>query len=380
MPANEWNFLLAASSPDPSQSLLNHIRTLLEQSLDWEDVLRLADRHGTTALLYQNLMPLDVAPPAVLTALRRSYEHNVHKSLFLMRELIRILDCFNSESIEAIPYKGVVLSESYYGDMASRQCGDMDLFVRKRDVLRTKKLAGDLGYTPRVAIPEDAEDDYVATGCEYTFDCAAGKNLLELQWALQPRFCAVDFDMDGLFERAVTVPIAGRLVKTLSPEDLLLVLSLHASKHVWGRLIWLCDIVRIVKREELNWGWIQSQARKLGIERILHITLLQTNQLLNMEIPAPIESAVHADRAALAFSEKISRAVAEGATYGEEQVSYFRLMMRLRERRTDRLRFLLRLTFTPGPGEWATIRLPKALFPLYRLVRLARLASRFARD
>ncbi|MGC2542884.1 MAG: hypothetical protein WA372_16900, partial [Candidatus Sulfotelmatobacter sp.] len=88
----------------------------------------------------------------------------------------------------------------------------------------------------------------------------------------------------------------------------------------------------------------------------------------------------HADRAALAFSEKISRAVAEGATYGEEQVSYFRLMMRLRERRTDRLRFLLRLTFTPGPGEWATIRLPKALFPLYRLVRLARLASRFARD
>ncbi|MGA7168002.1 MAG: nucleotidyltransferase family protein, partial [Candidatus Sulfotelmatobacter sp.] len=85
MPANEWNFLLAASSPDPSQSLLNHIRTLLEQSLDWEDVLRLADRHGTTALLYQNLMPLDVAPPAVLTALRRSYEHNVHKSLLLMR-------------------------------------------------------------------------------------------------------------------------------------------------------------------------------------------------------------------------------------------------------------------------------------------------------
>ena len=104
------------------------------QSLDWEDVLRLADRHGTTSLLYQNLMPLDVAPPAVLTSLRRSYEHNVHKSLFLMRELIRILDCFNSESIEVIPYKGVVLSESYYGDMASRQCGDMDLFVRKQDV------------------------------------------------------------------------------------------------------------------------------------------------------------------------------------------------------------------------------------------------------
>lgn len=347
--------------------------------MDWEEILRLADRHGTTSLLYQNLTPLNIAPPSVSTSLRQSYERNIHKALFLTRELIRVLDCLNTRGIEAIPYKGAVLSETYYGDMALRQSGDMDLFVRKQDVPRAKKLVGDLGYMPRVPIPAAAEDDYIATGCEYTFDSAVGKNLLELQWALQPRFCAVDFDMDGLFERAVTVTIAGKNVKTPSPQDLLLVLSLHAAKHVWGRLIWLCDIAQIVKRERLNWEWIQSQARELGIERILHITLLLTNRFLNLEIPAPIESSVLADRAALAFSEKIALAVAEGVTYAEEQVSYFRLMMRLRERRTDRLRFLARLTFTPGPGEWEAIRLPKPLFPLYRVVRLARLASRFAR-
>jgi hypothetical protein len=378
--ANEWNLLLAASSPDLSQSLLNRIRILLEQPLNWEEVLRLADCHGTTSLLYQNLNPLNVVPPAVLASLHRSCEHNIHKSLFLARELICILDCLNGSCIEVIPYKGVVLSEAYYGDMTLRQSGDMDLFVRKQDVLRAKNVVRDLGYTPRVSIPEDAEEDYIATGCEYTFDCTAGKNLLELQWSLQPRFCAVDFDMDGLFQRAVTVPIAGRQVKTPSPEDLLLVLSLHAAKHAWGRLIWLCDIAQIVKRERLNWEWIRSQARELGVERILHITLLLTNHFLNLAIPAPIESAVLADRSALAFTEKIAVDVAEGATYEERQVSYFRLMMRLRERRMDRLRFLTRLTFTPGPGEWATVRLPRPLFPLYRVVRLGRLATRLARS
>ena len=71
--------------------------------------------------------------------------------------------------------------------------------------------------------------------------------------------------------------------------------------------------------------------------------------------------------------------MARGVSYEEQQVSYFRLMMRLREHRADRLRFLTRLTFTPGPGEWEVVRLPKPLFPLYRLVRLARLASKFAR-
>ena len=88
-----------------------------------------------------------------------------------------------------------------------------------------------------------------------------GRNLLELQWALQPRFYAVDFDMDGLFERAVNVAVAGRRVKTPSPEDLLLVLSVHAAKHVWGRLIWLCDIVQILKLGNLNWDWVRAHAR-----------------------------------------------------------------------------------------------------------------------
>jgi len=196
---------------------------------------------------------------------------------------------------------------------------------------------------------------------------------------LQPRFYAVDFDMDGVFDRAVSVTVAGRPVKTPSAEDLLLILSLHAAKHVWGRLIWLCDIARIVKLENLNWEWIQSQARQHGIECILHTTLLLTKSLLGAPIPAPIERAILSDEAAHAFAEQIAVSVAAGVVYEEEKVSCFRLMMRLRERRIDRLRFLSRLTFTPGPGEWEAVRLPRLLFPFYRLVRLARLASRFVR-
>jgi putative nucleotidyltransferase-like protein len=370
----EWNFILAASSPDLREKLF------FEKPLDWDAMLRLADQHGVSSLLYQNLMRVQSAVPAsALASLRQEYQQNVYKSLFLARELIRILDCLDALGTAVIPYKGLVMSEVYYGDMAMRRSGDMDLFVRRQDVARIKNAVRDLGYTPRVPIPQHAEADYIASGYEYTFDSPAGKNLLELQWALQPRFYAVDFDMDGLFERAVNVTVAGRRVKTPSPEDLLLVLSVHAAKHVWGRLIWLCDIARILKRENLNWDWVQFQARAVGVEMILNITLLLTNRFLATAIPAPIESAIAADRAALAFVEPIAASVVAGVIYEGEKVSYFRLMMRLRERPSDRLRFLTRLTFTPGPGEWEAVRLPKLLFPFYRIVRLARLASRFAR-
>jgi hypothetical protein len=263
--------------------------------------------------------------------------------------------------------------------MALRQSGDMDLFVRRHDVARIKSAVRELGYTQRVPIPEAAEEDYIASGYECTFDSPAGKNLLELQWALQPRFYAVDFDMDGLFERAVKVEVAGRRVQTPSSEDLLLVLSVHAAKHVWGRLIWLGDIAQILKLGNLNWDLVQARARELGIERILHVTLLLANRLLGTPIPAPIGGPILEDRVAGAFADEIAVDVGRGVTYEEQQVSYFRLMMQLRERKRDRLRFLTRLTFTPGPGEWETVRLPRPWFPLYRLVRLARLASRFAR-
>jgi hypothetical protein len=378
--AIEWNLLLAASSVDPGESNLVRMRRLLEKPVDWDSVLRLADHHGTSSLLCQNLSRFGgLIPSPVLASLRQRYERNIHKSLFLARELMRILECLAALGLEVVPYKGVVLSEVYYGDMALRQSGDLDLFVRKRDVVRIKGALGELGYTSRLVIPEDVMKDYIASGYEWTFDSPAGPNLLELQWALQPRFYAVDFDMRGLFKRAVKVTVAGQLVKTPSSEDLLLVLAVHAAKHVWGRLIWLCDIAQVLKIRNLDWNRVQDRAREIGVERILRITLLLANKLLAVEIPAPIEGAILADRAALVFADEIAANLAAGVSYHVEQVSYFRLMMRLRERRVDRVRFLTRLTFTPGPGEWGAVRLPRALFPLYRVVRLARLAGRLGR-
>ncbi len=378
--APEWDLLLAASSADTGESALDRIRRLLEKPVEWEMLLRLAENHGTSSLLYLNLLRLaDLVPSSTLASLRQRYERNIYKSLFLTRELMRIVDRLDQLGIDAVPYKGLVMSEVYYGDMALRQSGDMDLFVRKRDVGRIKSALRDLEYTTRLVIPDEVLEDYIAAGYEWTFDSPAGPNLLELQWALQPRFYAVDFDIEGLFERAVKVTVAGRAVKTPSPEDLLLVLSVHAAKHVWGRLIWLCDIAQILKREKLDWDRVQDRSREFGIERILHVTLLLANWFLATAFPAAIESAVLADAAARDLADEIAGALAAGVSYDTQKTSYFRLMVRLRERRADRLRFLARLTFTPGPGEWEAVRLPGALSPLYRVVRLARLMGRFTR-
>jgi len=210
------------------------------------------------------------------------------------------------------------------------------------------------------------------------FDAQAGQNLLEVQWAILPGFYAIDFKQEDLFRRAVSISVAGHMMKTPSPEDLFLVLSVHAAKHVWGRLIWLCDLARIMVLPQLDWAWISDEARKLGIVRILRVSLLLTRRLLHVDIPAAADLNLGTDPEADSLANEIEAHITAATEFNVESIAYFRLMMRLREKRRDRMRFLRLLILTPGPGEWAALQLPDALFPLYRLVRLWRLGGKLA--
>jgi hypothetical protein len=373
----EWSLLLAALALPSTADKLNQVRVLLGGFQPWELLLGIAEQQGVLPLLCQTLSLVSNEVPAEsMRALDERYQSNLHKSLFLAREMIRILEQLEGAGVEVMPYKGVALAEAAYGDMALRQSGDIDLLVRAADLTRIKTAVGALGYVPHLQLSAAEERAYLLSGYECAFDGPAGRNLLEVQWAIQPRFYAVDLSLEDLFQRSVTVRVAGRAMKTLSPEDQILVLSVHAAKHVWGRLIWLRDIAQIIETPGLNWNWLIAQARALGMTRILWVTLLLVDRLLGLPVPDPCRDLVLADPAAAELTDEIGAYLLLGTSYSTESVSYFRLMMNLRERRADRVRFLRRLIFTPGLNEWRAVRLPEALFPLYRVVRLWRLLAR----
>ena len=373
--ASEWSLLKAACASDqPPENL----RSLLSRPIQWKALFDLAETHGIKPLLYRMLATVrDAIPADEMRQLEASHQTNLHRTLLISLEMIRVVDRLRSISVDVLPYKGVALAETIYGDIALRQSGDIDLLIRSQDLFRVREELGHIGYQPHWSLSDAQQRAYLGSGYECAFDSVAGKNLLEVQWAIQPRFYAVDFDMEGLFRRAVTVTVAGQEMPAPSPEDLFLILSLHAAKHVWGRLIWLCDLTRIMNLPRLNWKWIGSEAEELGIVRILQTTLALAERLLGTKIPEAAGNGIPRDGEASNLAEEIQGRIVSQTGVDAESLAYFRLMMRLREKQTDRMRFLARLAFTPGPGEWAAIRLPKPLFPFYRVVRLSRLAARF---
>ena len=373
----EWSFLRAACSRSTSAQAF---AARLQPAIRWQSLFDLAERHGVLPILYQRMSSVAESISAdAMRAVQLSYETNLHKAMLLSLELIRIYDRLAEDGIEVLAHKGLALAEAVYGDIALRRAGDIDLLIQACDFPRIRDSVRELGYTPHLQMSQMQERAYLKSGYECAFDGTAGPNLLEVQWALQPRFYAVDFDMDGLFRRAVIIAVAGRPMKTLSAEDSFLVLSLHAAKHVWGRLIWLCDLAGIMHLPDLDWGAIAAQGKKLGIARILRVGMLLANRLLAAAIPAAADASLPQDAGAETLAEEIERHIGSGLVFNVESFAYFRLMLRLREHNSDRLRFLHRLIFTPGPGEWDAVRLPEALSPLYRLVRLSRLTARVLR-
>ncbi len=380
---DEFDLLCALAGAVLSPERIERIANWNLSAFGWSELLRLAERHGVLPLAARNLIEHACGlPPEIERALRSAYETNLRRSLWFAAELARIMQHFESRQLRAVPYKGPVLAQSVYRDLGLRSFSDLDFLISPADFERAKQALAEIGYRPAADLTPDVESPsvkrlWLRTGYERPFDGTAGKNLVELQWALLPRFYAVDVSVEDLLARAGRTVVGGYEVPCLSPEDSLLVLCLHAAKHLWTRLIWLSDIAETLRSQSrtqaIDYSLVFSQARALGLVRILGVSFWLVKNVLHAELPKPAEEMIAADPRAPALGAEFAARLVRGAAYDFESTEYFRLILKLRERRRVRWRYLWRLVWTPGTGDVAAVRLPDALFPLYRIVRMGRL-------
>ena len=281
--------ILACCGEDPDGRLSARIQQILQHGVDWDRLARLADHHGLMPLVFRRLTAeMDPRQPSGLDALRQQDKTNAHRTLWLTWNCSTFTGICRSRGVEALPYKGPVLAEMLYGNVAMRQFSDLDLLVRADDLPGVKAGAARSGVRTWLRLSQAAERDYLRSGYEYTFDGARGRNLLEIKWQILPRFYAIGFDVGEFFERAATVTIEGQKLRTFCDQDLMLVLCVHAAKHAWQQISWLCDIVQLARSRTLDWGALRADAERLGITRIVGVTFLLARKLLGAQFPAQV--------------------------------------------------------------------------------------------
>src|SRR3989441_7310819 len=166
---------------------------------------------------------------------------------------------------------------------------------------------------------------------------------------------------------------------TLCAEDLMLVLCAHGTKHRWERLEWICDVAELLRSTpglDLDGGL--ERARDLGVHRMVLLALRLARDLLDAPLPDTVARRAQADGGVARLAAQVQSALfrhTPGPPRDRAELSPFHL--RAQERWRDRLRYCARVALTPTPGDWAWLRLPDALYPLYYVVRPIRLAVKY---
>jgi hypothetical protein len=313
-------------------------------------------------------------PEPFFTTLRRRYADNARQTLRLSRDLVQVARKFESRQISFLAYKGPTLAAALHWEVTERQFADIDVLVPASLVEDAQAALAELGYTSKSLIHAIREKSYIRSGYELAFDLPDAPNVLELKWNILPRFYAVHFDVAELFARSAVISVGGHPLPTLSVEDLFLVLCVHAAKHSWSELSLVRDVAQLISAQPLHWDVVREQASRLGIQRIVCINLTLARDLLGAEIPAPTQKEFEMEQPSADVLFRILSVASASQQVNTESISYFRSILRLRERWRDRGRFLWRLIFSSSTRQ--TVALPPWLSPLYFLIRMYRLAGR----
>jgi hypothetical protein len=205
--------------------------------------------------------------------------------------------------------------------------------------------------------------------------------IIELHWRITERYFSFPLDPQGLWDRRVRVSLAGKEIWTFSPEDLLLVLCVHGTKHLWGRLLWICDVARMLcAYPSMNWPRLIAEARALGSERMLRLGLFLANELLGAPLPVEVERGTRADLVVASLTTRLRSWLFVDPEQQPGTLASIPFHLKARERWRDRMRYCLRLALTTTAGDWALVRLPSPFFPLYYLLRPIRLVGTYGTE
>ena len=163
------------------------INALIRKEVDWTKLLDASIFHGLVPLVHKSFESCSAegVPKGVLERLRDHFRKNALWNRASTRELLELLDLFTRKGIQAIPYKGPVLSAMLYGDVCSRQYSDLDFFIRVSDLQNVSELLLSEGYRTDSFLPKNRAKLSMRTREQHFY-----KNniMVEIHWGFAPRY------------------------------------------------------------------------------------------------------------------------------------------------------------------------------------------------
>lgn len=369
------DLLLCCARTTVAPQLVARLRELAATDVDWEYLFLLARRHAVVPLLYVQLErhASDVVPHEFLRKLKQQYLENSARNTVLTAELCRLLGLFADAGVEAIPYKGPALAAFAYDNLALRRFVDLDVIVKRSDVLKAREILLNEGYAPTKSLSLEQQELLLRTQHNMQFARDNRRLILELHWEVAPHLFASSLSAEQLWQDLETIDINRTQVKTLAADDLLFSLCVHGSRHLWERLNWICDVAELIQRHTFNWTGLLERAATADTERMFLLGLFLAEKLLDARLPPEVKQRCAADERLQALADNIVEHLFNGTTHvPATSREIFRYNIRVRKTLSARARYVV-YALRPTDSDLRVRSFPSALNFVYYFIRPFRL-------
>ena len=349
------------------------LRAAAQGELDWTALIRTALAHGVAGLLCRHLLTaLDGELPADIRAAAIAYIAEARERHAAgVAQLQDLLAAFATVGVSAIPFKGPALAEMVYAEPALRGFRDLDILIAAADIAAVMGVLAARGYQSQYPDlrARDRRAYHAYNGQDILF--TPGLLPVEPHWQFGQRTLAAPIDMVAMLRRSVQIPLSGRPIRVLSPEDSVLACAYHGSKEEWASLRGVVDMAELLRAfPALDWDVLLHRAQAAGLQRMLLLGVCLARDLLGAPIPATVGQHIAADRMCQDLAARVRAKLFANGAVERSIFEFSAFRWHMRERLRDRLRYAGATICTPRVHHFGILALPAWLGFLYPVIKL----------
>lgn len=345
----------------------------LAKTVDWREVVAIAERHRVVGLVHHALHVAGVpCPDDILAGLARRSTAIARQNLTLAAETLRLQARFDEAGIPVVNLKGASLAQRIYGSTAFKHGRDIDLAVPAAHAFEALRLLEADGFTlvdPARTLTDAQRHAYIARGYQMELADRRRNTRVELHWRLSEN----PHLLSGIdaFANGQTVTVAGGALRTLNDPDLFAYLCVHGANHFWFRLKWLADLDALLAGvDDAGLTALYGHAQSHGAGLCAGQALLLCRRLFGRTLPAALHDALMRDRRvrrleALGLSNLVAAAPARDAARQAAEMRWRFLLGRGPQFLASQCAIAM-----TAPADVLRWPLPSALRFVYPLVRL----------
>jgi hypothetical protein len=325
----EAQLLILLARTSVSSALQIEIQDRVRESVNWSLVWKLAREHGVAPLVYRTLMVYcpSALPKETRESFRRHIQANAIFSMLVAEELVTLMDALAAKGIRVIPFKGPTLGVMAYGDLTLRECMDLDLIVEQSSIPEARHVLWSHGYQLASHDTDgcDAQDEPF-----HSFVKKNGMFRVDLQWTMARPLFSFRLDREHFWKHLRPVRLPRKAIMALAPEELLIVLCVHGSKHAWEDLKWVCDVAELIlRRRNLDWSRVLHLSREWGYERMVLMGFAMARSIFDVALPRQVCQMVDSDADISDLVKRMPRRLlkvtAQGIDERDAEALYFTL-------------------------------------------------------